>query len=283
MDLPRTAVQQIVAWALQEDIGHGDITTLAVIPSDAHTEADFVPREHGVLAGLPVLIEVFAQVEPSIRVTAYAQDGDAMQPGQAIARVSGAARGMLTAERVALNLVQRMCGIATMTARYVAAIGDLPVGLLDTRKTTPGLRVLEKYAVRMGGGINHRNGLYDAIMLKDNHLALLRAQGIELAEALQRARIAVGPLVKIEVEVETVEEACAAAVAGADVILLDNMPPDAMREVVSRIGKQVLLEASGGITLDTIRSVAETGVDFISVGALTHSARALDIGLDFVS
>jgi nicotinate-nucleotide pyrophosphorylase (carboxylating) len=194
----------------------------------------------------------------------------------------GPARGLLTGERVALNLIQRMSGIATTTARYVAAVAGLPVRILDTRKTTPGLRLLEKYAVRMGGGVNHRFGLYDAVMLKDNHLALLAAQGIDLAAAVQQARAAVGPLVKIEVEVETPEQADMAAAAGADVILLDNMAPEMLRSAVEQVRGRALLEASGGITLATIRAVAATGVNYISVGALTHSAGALDIALDVI-
>jgi nicotinate-nucleotide pyrophosphorylase (carboxylating) len=282
MDLPREAVQAIVAQALREDSGQGDLTTLAVIPADAPAAAHVVMREAGVLAGLPLLQAVFEQVDPALTIQPYAQDGDQISAGTAVARITGPARGLLTGERVALNLIQRMSGIATTTARYVAAVAGLPVRILDTRKTTPGLRLLEKYAVRMGGGVNHRFGLYDAVMLKDNHLALLAVQGIDLATAVQQARAAVGPLVKIEVEVETPEQADMAAAAGADVILLDNMAPEMLRSAVEQVRGRALLEASGGITLATIRAVAATGVNYISVGALTHSAGALDIALDVI-
>ncbi len=283
MDLPREAVHAIVAQALREDIGQGDLTTLAVIPADTPAVAHVVMREAGVLAGLPLLQAVFEQVDPALTIHLHVQDGDQVSAGTAVAQITGPARGLLTGERVALNLIQRMSGIATTTARYVAAVEGLPVRILDTRKTTPGLRLLEKYAVRMGGGVNHRFGLYDAVMLKDNHLALLAARGIDLATAVQQARAAVGPLVKIEVEVETPEQADMAASAGADVILLDNMSPAMLRTAIERVRGRALLEASGGITLATIRAVAETGVNYISVGALTHSAGALDIALDVIT
>jgi nicotinate-nucleotide pyrophosphorylase (carboxylating) len=282
MDLPYDLLEDIVRRALREDIGHGDLTTLATIPADAQAEAMFVCKEAGVVAGLPVVAAVYQTVDTSLVVMPQVRDGDAVEAGTTLARVRGGARGILTGERVALNFLQRMSGIATLTSRYVACVRDLPlpVRLLDTRKTTPGLRVLEKYAVVQGGGINHRAGLYDAVMLKDNHLAVLSACGCDMGEAVRRARAAVGPLVNIEVEVESVEQAYLAADAGADVILLDNMTAAAMREAVAAVGHRVVLEASGGITLETIRSVAETGVNYISTGALTHSARALDISLD---
>jgi nicotinate-nucleotide pyrophosphorylase (carboxylating) len=187
---------------------------------------------------------------------------------------------VLSGERVALNLLQRLSGIATLTARYVAETVGTRARILDTRKTTPGLRALEKYAVRVGGGVNHRFGLYDGVMLKDNHLAILAAQGVGLAEAVRRARANVGPMVRVEVEVENIVQAREALEAGADFLLLDNMSPDELRAVVELAAGRATLEASGGITLETLRAVAESGVDYISVGALTHSARALDIGLD---
>ncbi len=282
MELPHAAIHDIIATALREDLGTGDLTSYAIIPPVAQASAHVVLREAGVVAGLPILTAVFHQVDPTLQVVVKATDGDRLPASAVLARVEGTARSILSGERVALNFIQRLSGIATMTAQYVAAIGDCPTRILDTRKTTPGLRLLEKYAVRIGGGINHRFGLYDAVMLKDNHLAVLAAQEIDLAQALRQARATLGPLVSIEVEVETVEQALLAVDAGADVILLDNMSPAAMRVAVERVGGRALLEASGGITLATIRSVAETGVDYISVGALTHSARALDIGLDFV-
>jgi nicotinate-nucleotide pyrophosphorylase (carboxylating) len=276
MDLSPKVIHDIVEQALVEDVGQGDLTTLAVIPAPAWAEALVVTREPGVVAGLHVLEAVFTTIDPALAVERCVTEGEAVGGDVVLARVAGAARAILTGERVALNLLQRLCGIATLTARYVAAVRGLPVSILDTRKTTPGLRALEKYAVRVGGGTNHRFGLYDAIMLKDNHLALLAARGVDLAEALRRARAAVGPMVRIEIEAETVEQACAAAAAGADMILLDNMPPEQLRAAVAAVDGRARLEASGG------SAVAETGVDFISVGALTHSARALDIGLDVV-
>jgi nicotinate-nucleotide pyrophosphorylase (carboxylating) len=239
-----------------------------------------VLREPAVVCGLPVAQAVFATVDPAMELRALLPEGARAEAGATIATVSGPARGLLSGERVALNLLQRMCGIATLTARYVEAVSGTKARILDTRKTTPGLRALEKYAVRTGGGTNHRFALYDGVMLKDNHLAILAAQGFGLADALRRVRASVGPMVRVEVEVESVEQAAVAAAAGADMILLDNMPPDALRAAVSAIAGRALAEASGGITMATIRAVAESGVDFISVGALTHSARALDIGLD---
>jgi nicotinate-nucleotide pyrophosphorylase (carboxylating) len=280
MHLSPETIREIVERALREDVGRGDLTTLTLILADQHAEAALVMREPGVVAGLPLITAVFAAVEPALRVDLVVADGAAVPAGAVIARMSGPARGILTGERVALNLVQRLSGIATLTARYVAAVGDLPARVLDTRKTTPGLRDLEKYAVRVGGGINHRFGLHDAILIKDNHLALLAASGIGIGEAVRRAQAAAGPMVCVEVEADTIEQARDAAEAGARMILLDNMAPDQLRAAVAAVGGRARLEASGGITLTNIRAVAETGVDFISVGALTHSARALDISLD---
>jgi nicotinate-nucleotide pyrophosphorylase (carboxylating) len=280
MDLSPAVIREAVTRALAEDVGQGDLTTLALIPADARAEALVVAREPGVVAGLPVLEAVFAATDPTLVVEGHVAEGNSVVAGAALACVTGNARAILTGERVALNLLQRLCGIATMTARYVAAVRGLPVRILDTRKTTPGLRALEKYAVRTAGGVNHRFGLYDAMMLKDNHLALLAADGVGLGEAVARARADAGPMVRIEVEVETVEQARVAAEAGAELILLDNMPPAVLREAVATVAGRARLEASGGITLETVRAVAETGVDYISIGALTHSVRALDIGLD---
>ena len=280
MDLPHQLIQDIVQHALSEDIGNGDITTLAVIPADAWAQAQVVVREAGTVAGLSVLAAVFHAIDSTLAVSPNVSDGQHVAAHTVLATVTGRARSILTGERVALNLIQRMSGIATLTARYIATLSDLPTRILDTRKTTPGLRVLEKYAVRTGGGLNHRFGLYDAILLKDNHLAMLAAHGIDNGEAVRRARAAVGPLVVVEVECETVEQARRAAESGADMILLDNMPPAMLREAVLAVHGRAKLEASGGITLETLRSVAETGVDYISVGALTHSAGALDISLE---
>ncbi|MFO7170950.1 MAG: carboxylating nicotinate-nucleotide diphosphorylase [Chloroflexota bacterium] len=287
MDLAPHIIREIVERALAEDVGPGDLTTLAVIGADVRAAAQMVAREPGVAAGLPVAAAVFAAVDPAVAFTARVSEGEPFAAGQVLAEVRGPARGLLTGERLALNLLQRMCGTATLTARYVAAVKGTRARILDTRKTTPGLRALEKYAVRAGGGTNHRFALYDGVMLKDNHLAILAAQGIGLAEAVRRAKEAVGPMVRVEVEVDSVEDAVTAAEAGADLILLDNMPQAELRRAVEALGgparERPLLEASGGITLETVRAVAESGVDYISVGALTHSARALDIGLDFIA
>lgn len=279
-DLPSALIRDVVARALNEDIGTGDLTTLAVIPPDARAEAHFVFREPGVVCGLPVVATVFAMVDPALTLRPRVAEGARVSAGERVATVAGPARGLLSGERVALNLLQRLSGIATLTARYVEALQGAPARILDTRKTTPGLRALEKYAVRVGGGVNHRFGLYDGVMLKDNHLAILAARGVDLAEAVRQARAAVGPMVRVEVEVESVEQAAIAAEAGADLILLDNMPPAQLRAAVAAVAGRARTEASGGINLHSIRAVAESGVDFISVGALTHSAIALDIGLD---
>ncbi|WP_322489714.1 carboxylating nicotinate-nucleotide diphosphorylase [Chloroflexus sp.] len=283
MELPLHVIDTIVANALAEDIGSGDLTTLAAIPATAPMTAHVVTREAGVIAGLPVVVAVFRQLDPTVKVLLHTTDGAAVAAGAILATVTGPARSILSGERVALNLLQRLSGIATLTAQYVAAVAGTRAQILDTRKTTPGLRALEKYAVRMGGGRNHRFGLYDGVMLKDNHLAMLTAQGIDLAAAIARVRAQLGPMVRIEIEVERVADAITAAEAGADLILLDNMPLDQLRAAVQAVAGRAQTEASGGVNLQTVRAIAETGVDYISVGALTHSVRALDIGLDCVA
>jgi nicotinate-nucleotide pyrophosphorylase (carboxylating) len=280
IDLSPDTINDIVARALREDVGAGDLTSLGVIPAEARFSARFVLREAGVVAGLPVAQAVFATLDEQLVFKSYVHEGELVAPRTMIASVEGSARNILTGERVALNLLQRMSGIATLTTRYVEAIQGTKARILDTRKTTPGLRALEKYAVRVGGGVNHRFGLYDGVMLKDNHLALLAQAGISLRKAVEQARASVGPMVRVEIEVETVAQAIEAVEAGAEMLLLDNMAPDELRAAVNAVGGKAILEASGGITLDTVRAVAETGVDYISVGALTHSVRALDIGLD---
>ncbi len=280
MDIPLHLIDTIVSQALAEDIGNGDITTLAAIPANITTTAYIVTREAGVIAGLPLVAAVFRQLDPTVRVTCHITDGTPVSAGTTVATLTGSARSILSGERVALNLLQRLSGIATLPAHYVAAIAGTRAQIIDTRKTTPGLRVLEKYAVRMGGGRNHRFGLYDGVMLKDNHLAILAAHGVDLATAIARVRAQIGPMVRLEVEVECVTDAIIAAEAGADLILLDNMPLDQLRAAVQAVGGRAKTEASGGVTLQTVRAIAETGVDYISVGALTHSVRALDIGLD---
>lgn len=280
MQLTDAIIRTAVETALREDIGHGDITTESVIPAGCHAVARMVFKEDGIVAGSAIVLATYHAVDPALDINILHPDGSAVQAGTAVAEISGEARSILTGERVALNFLQRLSGIATQTARYVAAVGELPTRILDTRKTTPGLRALEKYAVTVGGGVNHRFGLYDAILLKDNHLEIMATMGVPIDEVVQRARASAGPLVSIEIEVESVAQAAQIAGSGVDMILLDNMPPEQMREAVAAVGGRAKLEASGGITLQSIRAVAESGVDYISVGALTHSARALDISLD---
>lgn len=278
--LPRAEVASVVARALAEDLPWGDLTSDAVIPADQPGIGRIEARRDGVLAGLPVAVEVFHQVDPALGVEAQVEDGARLAPGQVIATVRGSLRSLLKGERVALNFLQRLSGIATATNAYVHAVEGCPARIVDTRKTTPGLRLLEKYAVRVGGGHNHRFCLSDAVMLKDNHLAALHLRGVGLADAVRALRATLPHTATIEVEVEGFGQLRQALEAGADTILLDNMAPAAMAEAVRIVGGRARLEASGGITLDTVRAVAETGVDLISVGALTHSAPALDLALE---
>jgi nicotinate-nucleotide pyrophosphorylase (carboxylating) len=270
-----TGIDRIIENALAEDIHTGDITTQAVVRQGGCARAILKAKEEMVLAGLQVAARVFRLLDPEVVFAPRFTDGDRLAPGDIIAELSGAATSLLQGERVALNLLQRMCGIATLTAQYVAAVRGTGARVVDTRKTTPGLRVLEKYAVRVGGGINHRTGLYDGVLIKENHIAA--AGGI--TEAVRRARAYIPHTMKVEIETETLPQVAEALAAGADIIMLDNMDRDAMREAVVLIGGKALVEASGGVNLETIRGIAETGVDIISVGALTHSARAMDISM----
>ena len=275
----RAGWEAIIDLALAEDIGTGDITTLATVPAEAAARATMLVKAEGVISGLDAAAAVFRRVDSRIEVTLRAAGGTRVSPGDIVAEIAGPARGILMAERVALNLVQRLSGVATLTARYVAAVAGTNARIVDTRKTTPGLRILEKQAVRDGGGHNHRVGLADGVLIKDNHLAAIGGPD-RIARAIARA---FAPhTIKIEVEVTTLEEVEQALAAGADAILLDNMDLATMRRAVELVGGRALVEASGGINLDTVRAVAETGVDLISVGALTHSAPALDVSLDFV-
>lgn len=278
--LDLSKVRRIVQAALEEDIGAGDITTALTVSADARARAHLIAREAGVLAGMPVAAMAFTLTDPEIRFEPKATDGDRFEEGQVLAIVSGPARGMLSAERVALNFLQRLSGIATRTARFVELVKGTNAKILDTRKTTPGLRVLEKYAVRVGGGHNHRFGLSDGVLIKDNHIAA--AGGVTRAVAAAKAGAPHTLRVQVEVcdEIQ-LEEAIA---RGADAVLLevDRMPQRQVFRAVARASGHVLVEASGGITEEWVRWVAETGVDFISVGALTHSVKAVDIALDFV-
>ncbi len=271
------AVHRLIALALEEDLGRGDLTSEALIPVSLRAEGELLVKAEGVIAGMEVAEAVFHAVDPEVSWEALVEDGAAVHPGQVIARVRGRARAILAAERTALNFLQRLSGIATLTARFVAALQGTRARLVDTRKTTPGWRYLEKMAVRAGGGHNHRADLGSGILIKDNHLAL---SGNDVASAVRAARAAAPHPLRIEVEVTSLEGVRAALEAGAEAILLDNMPLERMREAVALVAGRALLEASGGITLETVRAVAETGVDLISCGAITHSARALDISLE---
>jgi nicotinate-nucleotide pyrophosphorylase (carboxylating) len=311
MELSAAEIRRAVQAALAEDIGSGDVTTLATVPETAAARAVMQAREPLVVAGLDIAEAAFREVlsffprrgelrespksktksrrrktppcEEMMQIERLVQDGQAVKAGDILLNLAGPARAMLSAERVALNFVQRLSGIATLTAQFVAAVKGTPAQILDTRKTTPGWRRFEKYAVACGGGRNHRFGLFDLLLIKDNHRFALRNESPNaIAAAVRRAREQF-PKLKIEVEADTLEQAGQAAAAGADIVLLDNMSPMQLRLAVGKIKGRAKTEASGGVTLTNIRAIAETGVDFISVGALTHSARAVDIGLDFES
>ncbi|TET41158.1 MAG: carboxylating nicotinate-nucleotide diphosphorylase [Dehalococcoidia bacterium] len=311
MELSEAEVEEIVDRALAEDLGWGDVTTEALKLGDQRGTGSIVVKEKGVLAGINIAEKVFHRVDPESTVDVFLGDGSKVKPADVVAKVEGEIASVLKAERVALNFLQRLSGIASETNRYLEAVKGLPVRIMDTRKTTPGLRLLEKYAVRVGGGENHRMNLGDGMLIKDNHLAALRSRGLSIKEIVAKARenaplsLRAAPpsslrgaeaarrsrgrqrrsnvqarQTQIEIEVRSVQEAVAAAEAGADIIMLDNMSLEDMRKAVKAIQGRALIEASGGITLDKVQAVAETGVDFISVGALTHSARALDIRLE---
>lgn len=276
----RTAWEHLIDLALDEDLTGGDVTTLATIPADATAKGMLLVKQDGVISGLRVAADVFARVDPRIVVTPTARDGDRVKAGTVIARIEGPARGVLSGERVSLNLLQRLSGIATLTAAFADAVSGTNARIVDTRKTTPGLRALEKAAVRDGGGHNHRFGLGDGVLIKDNHLAAVGGAD-RVTKAVKTARAYAPHTLKIEVEVTTLAEVEEAVAAGADIILLDNMSPTEMAKAAALVNGRALLEASGGVTLETVRAIAETGVDLISVGALTHSAPSLDISLDF--
>lgn len=272
----REVLRTLVARALREDVGRGDITTRATVPRDRRATGTIFTREPAVVCGLDVARAAFMLLDPTLRVRALTRDGRRVKAGAPLLRIRGRARAILTGERVALNFLQRLCGIATVTAEYVRRVRGTRARILDTRKTTPGLRELEKYAVRCGGGVNHRRGLDDAALIKDNHLAL----GGDLAEAVRRLK---ARRVTIEVEAQSMRQVREQAELPVDVIMLDNFPLADMKRAVAwlrRVRSDVQIEASGGITLKTVRAVARTGVDRISVGALTHSVRSLDISLD---
>ena len=278
MDIPQIQYEPLVRAALNEDIGPGDVTTMLCVPAGTRTTAAVLAKQPGVIAGLAIGEMAFHLLDPDAVWTPLVKDGEQVGEGRTpLATVTGDARALLTAERVALNFMQRLSGIATVTARYVSLVAGTHARIVDTRKTTPGLRALEKYAVRAGGGFNHRLGLYDAVLIKDNHI---KAAG-GITAAVKGARAHVPHTMKVEVEASTLNQVDEALTAGADIILLDNMDTETMRQAVVRIGGRAISEASGGLTEARVAEVAATGVDVLSIGALTHSAPALDISLDF--
>ncbi len=277
-----TQVDALIRLALDEDLGTGDQTTLATIPADAHGRAEVVAKAPLVLAGLPFFSRVFALLDPAVTVTALAAEGAQVAPGTRVAELDGPTRSLLAGERTALNILQRLCGTATVTRQYVDAVAGTGARVTDTRKTTPGMRLMQKAAVAAGGGANHRFGLDSGVLIKDNHIAACGS----LTAAVTRARERAPHLLKIEVEATTLQQVDEAVAAGADIILLDNMSTAMMADAVRRVrasGRPVLLEASGNLTLARLREVAETGVDFLSVGALTHSAPAADLSLEILA
>jgi len=274
------AIDGIIRRALAEDAPTGDVTSETFLPAGARADAEPAAREPGVASGVDVFARVFELTDPACSVEVLAASGGRFAAGHVLARMSGPARSVLRAERVALNLVQRMCGIATTTARYVERVEGTRARIADTRKTAPGLRVLDRRAVRDGGGRNHRGSLSDAVLVKDNHLAVLAAQGIGIGDAIRDARARLGHTIHLEVEVDRLDQVEEVVAAGVDTIMLDNFTPDELRAGVELVAGRALVEASGGVDLDAVGAIARAGVDIISVGALTHSVRALDLGLD---
>ena len=272
------ALDALVRSALEEDGAFNDITTIATVVTDRRARAALVARQAGVVAGIPLVVESFRLLDPKVSIRIDAEDGTRVRAGDSVLFITGHARSMLAAERVALNFMQRLSGIASLTARYVEAVRGTRARILDTRKTTPGWRLLEKYAVRAGGGTNHRFDLASAVLIKDNHLAALDG---DIALAVRRAREIAPMGTRVEVECERQEQVAAAVGAGADIVMLDNMSPGDLRQCVALVAGRATVEASGGVTLHTVREIAECGVDWISVGALTHSAPAMDLALDF--
>ncbi len=275
-------IQNLIDAAFAEDVLTGDPTTDVLIPPDLTGQAALVTRDSGVLAGIEVATAAFERFDPSLRTEVLIQDGSSVSPGDRLAQVSGGVASILKAERTAVNFLQHLSGIASETRRYVDAVSGLRARIVDTRKTTPGLRKLEKYAVTMGGGHNHRQNLADGILIKDNHIEALALRGLGIGEVVKRARAGASHTIKVEIEVETIAQLEEVLDAGADLVLLDNMSNERMRKAVEIADGRAALEASGGVTLDTVRGIAETGVDIISVGALTHSAPAMNVSLDMV-
>lgn len=278
--LSNQIIEEVVQRALTEDAPWGDVTSEHLIPANATATAELAAREAGVFSGADVFAAAFMLTDPSLDVQLFLEDGDTFVAGQELGVVTGSARSVLTAERIGLNFVQRMSGIASLTAKYVEAVSGTKARIVDTRKTTPGLRAFERHAVVSGGGRNHRFSLSDAVMAKDNHLAILTAGGKDLTTELRRVKNELPHTMKLEVEVDRLDQIPAVLAAGVDIIMLDNFTLDDLRSGVTLIDGKAVVEASGGVNLDTVAAIAATGVDVISVGALTHSARALDLGLD---
>ncbi|MDA8338275.1 MAG: carboxylating nicotinate-nucleotide diphosphorylase [Nitrospiraceae bacterium] len=270
-------LKETIRIAIYEDIGHGDITSLLIVPEYKKAKASIIAKEDLILAGMPFIKEVFNAIDPGVEIQIFFDEGSRVKKGDIIAKISGSARSLLAGERISLNILQRISGIATMTNQYVKKVNGLPVKIADTRKTIPGMRLMEKYGVRIGGGVNHRFGLYDGILIKDNHIKV--AGGVKRAIELAKKG---HHLLKIEVEVKNLDELKEALDAGADVIMLDNMSITDMKKAVKIAKGKAILEASGNVNLENIRSIAETGVDIISIGALTHSARAVDTSMKIV-
>ncbi|MBI4288856.1 MAG: carboxylating nicotinate-nucleotide diphosphorylase [Chloroflexi bacterium] len=280
MDIPAIELDRIVDAALAEDLGWGDITTDAFVPPHVKGKGSFLVKARGVLAGMEVAQRVFHRVDRSLVLKITVPDGSRVDRGMVVGAIEGPLNSILKGERTALNFLQRMSGIATGTAQLIDAVSGLPTKIMDTRKTVPGLRFLDKYAVRIGGGKNHRFHLGDGILVKDNHWEALKVSGETLAQAIQRVKARASIFLRVEVEVKNMEEALESVAAGADILLLDNMTPEEMRRVVQEVKGKVLTEASGSVNLQNVRAVAESGVDFISSGALTHSVKTLDISLE---
>lgn len=278
--LSNQIIEEVVQRALNEDAPWGDVTSEHLIPATATATAELAAREAGVFSGADVFAAAFLLTDPSLDVQLFLEDGDSFVAGQELGVVTGSARSVLTAERIGLNFVQRMSGVATLTAKYVEAVAGTKARIVDTRKTTPGLRAFERHAVVSGGGRNHRFSLSDAVMAKDNHLAILTAGGKDLTTELRRVKNELPHTMKLEVEVDRLDQIPPVLAAGVDIIMLDNFNLDDLRAGVALIDGKAIVEASGGVNLDTVAAIAATGVDVISVGALTHSARALDLGLD---
>jgi nicotinate-nucleotide pyrophosphorylase (carboxylating) len=280
--VPVAVIDHLIDLALKEDVNAVDVTTETLIPPRVRSRAVLVARAAGVIAGLDVARRVFRKLDPKLRFDVRVRDGQRVSRGDVVATIAGKARAILTGERTALNFLQRLSGTATLTDQFVARVNGLPVKIVDTRKTTPGFRLLEKYAVRMGGGYNHRLNLSDGIIIKDNHLALLSKRGVSLKDAVRMARKKAPKGFEVEVETTNLHQVREAVEAGADIIMFDNMPPAMMRRAMKLLEPGIRTEASGGVSLRTVRAIAETGVTYISIGALTHSAPALDISLELL-